>query len=431
MNDKKINVLLFPSCSEVAMASHECLKNIRFINIFGGSLDGSISKNTFKNLITGIPNIKSPEFIDEINNIIKKFNIDIIYPCNDISSYEISKNTDRINAKIIGSPLETNEIAFFKSKTYINLGDIISVPKIFNNVENLNLNDFPLFLKPDSGHSSINTFKVSNLDELRFYMSKFNNLLICEYLPGEEFTIDCFTNKNGKLLYAQARQRVSIKSGMSSKTITVKDNSAFHEMAVKINDKIKFRNGWFFQVKKNKNNELCLMEISTRPAGNSEISLANNINIPLISVYDILDHDVEIVEKKLTVEMSKILISKYNLKSSRFERVYIDLDDTIIFENKINSEAIKFLYECINLKKEIFLITRHKENIKETLDKLKISSNIFDKIIHIKDGSPKSSFIENTIIKKSIFIDDSFEERKDLILTGVDAYDVNMISKIL
>ena len=64
MNDKKINVLLFPSCSEVAMASHECLKNIRFINIFGGSLDGSISKNTFKNLITGIPNIKSPEFID-------------------------------------------------------------------------------------------------------------------------------------------------------------------------------------------------------------------------------------------------------------------------------------------------------------------------------------------------------------------------------
>ena len=428
MNEKKINVLLFPSCAEVAMATHECLKNNRLINIFGASSNGSVSKNSFKNLITGIPNVKSPEFVKEINNIIEKFNIDILYPCNDISAYEISKNSDKINAKIIGSSFLTNEVAFFKSKTYHILKDIVDVPKIFNNTKNIN--EFPVFLKPDSGHSAINTFKVDNLDEIQFYISKFNNLLICEYLPGDEYTIDCFTDKYGKLLYAQARQRVSIKSGMSSQTILVNDNSLFFEMALKINDKLKFRNGWFFQVKKNINDKLYLMEISTRPAGNSEISLANNVNIPMLSIYDIMDYDIEIIDKKLDVEMCKIFTSKYNFNTNSFDSVYIDLDDTIIIDNMVNTDAIKFLYECINLKKEIFLITRHKFNVMETLDEFKIPSTIFNKIIHVKDGTCKSDYIDKNTISKTIFIDDSFRERKDFIKIGVNSYDVNMISKI-
>jgi hypothetical protein len=425
----KYNVLIFPSCSEVGLASYECLKNHKNFFIIGGSNDGKISKNIFENLITGIPYVDSSNFLEYFNKIINEYKIDAILPCNDLVALELSKNQDKIDAKIAGSCYLSNQIAFSKKKTYKILSNIINTPKIFdyNQIKNC---DFPLFLKPDNGHSAIGTNKVSNFEELDFYLKKTKDPIILEFLPGEEYTIDCFTDYEGVLRYCKSRIRVSVKSGMSVNTKFVENNEVFIEIAKKINNKIKFNGGWFFQAKLNKLNKPVLMEISTRLAGNSNASLPNGVNFPLLNLYNSLNYKVDIIDNDFVIEMSKINSSKYILKKNDFKTVYIDLDDTIILNEIVNIDAIKFLYNCFNAKKEIILITRHKFDISVTFDKFKIP-HLFSSIIHIKDNKPKSIFIDKNKVQDSIFIDDSFAERADVAKIGVITYGVEVINYLI
>ncbi|MBQ6817251.1 MAG: carbamoylphosphate synthase large subunit short form, partial [Bacilli bacterium] len=70
----------------------------------------------------------------------------------------------------------------------------------------------------------------------------------------------------------------------------------------------------------------------------------------------------------------------------------------------------------------------HKTNPMDTLNKYKIY-NMFDNIIHIGKDEKKSEYIEE---KDSIFIDDSFSERKDVYDNkNIPVFDVNMIDVLL
>ena len=79
-----------------------------------------------------------------------------------------------------------------------------------------------------------------------------------EYLPGKEYTVDCFTNLSGKLIFARGRGRNRIKLGISVNTEPVdeSENKNFFELAEKINSQLHQKGGWFFQLKEDKNGEL-------------------------------------------------------------------------------------------------------------------------------------------------------------------------------
>lgn len=51
-----------------------------------------------------------------------------------------------------------------------------------------------------------------------------------------------------------------------------------------------------------------------------------------------------------------------------YDVVYIDYDDTIINpNNKLNTNVIKFLYQCVNLQKKIILLTKHDGDLESDL----------------------------------------------------------------
>ena len=69
----------------------------------------------------------------------------------------------------------------------------------------------------------------------------------------------------------------------------------------------------------------------------------------------------------------------------QYDCVYIDLDDTLIVDGKVNYEIIAFLYKCINEGKKVILLTRHSVNPLDTLEKYHIY-NFFDQIIHLDNN---------------------------------------------
>ncbi len=83
------------------------------------------------------------------------------------------------------------------------------------------------------------------------------------------------------------------------------------------------------------------------------------------------------------------------------------MDDCLIVDGKVNYELVAFLYKAIDEGKYICLITRHRGDLQAILKKYRLSQ-IFDEIVHVTDGRPKSDFMT---AEKAVFIDDSFAER--------------------
>ena len=123
----KLNVLIFPSGSGVSKEIFDSLKYIRWINIIGSDFDNkNFSYYEFKTLELGAPFIKEKEkTISYLKSIIKKHNIDCIYPAFDSLLLFLKQNEKELNVKVICSPVETCNICSSKSNTYHLLKDYI------------------------------------------------------------------------------------------------------------------------------------------------------------------------------------------------------------------------------------------------------------------------------------------------------------------
>jgi hypothetical protein len=398
-----LRVFLFPCGSEISLEVQRSLKNIRDLDLIGGSSIDDHGKFSFDEYIGGIPYITSDEFIPFVKKIVREKSIDFIYPCMDIVIAKMKENEEEIGCKVISSPSETASICLSKKKTYDFLKDIVRTPEI---LDNKGVKKFPVFSKPEIGSSSRFTFKIEDSEDLKFYSKKFPENLILEYLPGDEYTVDCFTNKKRELVFIGPRIRSRISNGISVNTKIIND-PLIEDMAKKINSKMEFNGSWFFQIKKDLEGEYCLLEVASRFGGSSSIQRYRGINFSLLNIYNEMGIDVQIFMNGLEVEMDRSLSIRLN-SNLEFDSVYIDLDDTIIIKNKINIDAISAIYSFLNEGKKIILISKHKGKILETLSKYKIEKNIFSEIIQILPEEEKYLYME----KNSIFIDDSFSERK-------------------
>ncbi|MDD3437222.1 MAG: ATP-grasp domain-containing protein [Candidatus Gastranaerophilales bacterium] len=182
-----------------------------------------------------------------------------------------------------------------------------------------------------------------------------------------------------------------------------------NNIAEKINSLLKLQGVWFFQLKENKNGELCLLEIAPRVAGTMGLSRAYGVNLPLLSLFDALGEEISIVKNNYSVEIDRALENRFYIDLD-YDVVYVDFDDCLVIKGKVNTSLIAFLYQSINKNKKIILISKHDGSLENELKKYKLK-NIFDEIIHLQKNDKKYNYIT---MKRAIFIDDSFAERKEI-----------------
>lgn len=417
-------VLVFPCGSEIGLEIYRSLKYNKDFELIGGSSVNDHGKFIYENYIGDIPSVDDDNFISQINKVVEKENIDYLYPAHDSVVLKFAENSNILKAKVVAADFFTCDICRSKRKTYDYLKDVILVPKCYN-VHEIKESDYPIFLKPDVGQGSKGTKKLQDEKDLNYFYKDDSQLLL-EYLPYDEYTIDCFSDYNGNLKYCSGRKRARISNGISVGAEFI-DRDEFKIIAEKINSKLHFNGAWFFQLKENINHDLCLLEIAPRIAGTMEFQRSYGVNLPLLNLYNIERKDIEIIKNNYSCVLDRALESKYKLDYN-YNNIYIDLDDAIIKNDDVNYNVLAFLYKSLNEDKKIILITRHFQDPLLTLKKYKIF-NFFDEIIHIEDNSPKSMYIKH---KDSIFIDDSHKERSDVYHNcNIPVFDINMIDILM
>lgn len=404
---RKKNILVFPCGSEIALDIHASVKYSTHFNLIGGNSTDDHGQYVFDDYVGGIPFADDSDFIPTLCRIVKERNIDAIYPTMDKVITIAKKHEEELGCKVISSPLKTTEICLSKKLTYKKLQGVIKIPKIYN-PSNIKSRDLPVFAKPIVGYSARGTRKLNTLEEAKTFLKNKTDILVLEYLPGDEYTVDCFTDRHGKLLFSGARKRNRVSNGISVNTYYVENQEEFKEITEKINTAVTFRGSWFYQVKRNKDGDLTLLEIASRLGGSSLLSKAIGVNFALLSLFDAFDYDVKVFSNNYSVVLDRALGSKYKTNIT-FDSVYCDYDDCLILEKrKINTELVKFLYKCISNGKKIFLLTKHENtDINDELKRFRLFE-LFDEIIHIKTTEDKARYIN---APNPIFIDDSNTER--------------------
>jgi hypothetical protein len=196
-----------------------------------------------------------------------------------------------------------------------------------------------------------------------------------------------------------------------------------------ISDQIGIRGAWYFQLKRDSDGKYKLLEASNKIAGNMNVFRGLGVNFPMLMVYDYLDYDVQVFSNDYVLEGERALLSRY-IAYFEYDTIYIDFDDTITKNDKVNPNVMMFLYHQKSKGRVIKLITKHKADILQTLESLAIHKSIFDEIIHLKIGEEKYTYISET--ERVIFIDNAYGERLSVKKhLNIPVFDVDALSTLI
>lgn len=418
-----IRVAVFPAGSEIGLEICNALKFEKYVELIGLTSVADHSQMVFEKLCF-VPFYREENFLKKLNEVVEQNEIDYIYPAYDDVLLFLTEKQEKIKAKIVTSPLKTIEITRSKRKTYQYLREESFIPKVYDDIGKIT--EYPVFAKPDIGQGSYGVRKINSEEELGS-LSDDKDMVIAEYLPGEELTVDCFTDKDGKLLSYIPRKRLRIRNGIAVRSELAEVTDEITWIAARLNQRLMFTGAWFFQIRKDVKGEYKLLEIAARIPGTMGLTRNLGINYPMLTLYVNMDMPVSVQRNDCELIVDRALISRYE-QDIEYRHVYIDLDDTLIIKGKVNALLMQYLYQCMNNKKNIYLMTRHKGDVWEYLDQFNISSKIFEKIIVLNEES-KAEYIEQ---KDAVFIDDSYRERADVKKTcGIPVFGIDNIESLI
>nr|MDE7215282.1 sugar transferase [Clostridia bacterium] len=229
---EEINVLILSAGRRVELVN--CFKAARDrLNINGKVFTADISTTApalyFADGYFIIPRISADDYIDKLIEVCRDNKISLVVPTIDTELEILSSNKQRIQSEsgaiVCVSDFESVSVCCDKLKSAKFFEEHgFGYPRVIGEKE-IKAGEFtyPLFIKPRDGSSSINAFKIENRKELEFFSEYVKNPIIQEFVSGKEYTVDCFSDFDGKIISVVPRLRIATRSGEVLKGRTEKN----------------------------------------------------------------------------------------------------------------------------------------------------------------------------------------------------------------
>lgn len=216
------------------------------LKIIGADITDSAPALYFCDEIRIVPRIEDEKYIPALLDICEKESIDCLIPTIDTDLLLLAENKNRFEAvgtKVLISAVDKVKLCRDKNFTadyFHSLG--LKSPQPVNSVEKYEAKlkegevSFPAFIKPRDGSSSIDAYKVENLQDLKVYAEKVGDYIIQPYISGREYTIDIFCDYEGNPVYITPRERLAVRAGEVLKTRIIQDETMITGMQTLIKD---------------------------------------------------------------------------------------------------------------------------------------------------------------------------------------------------
>lgn len=201
--------------------------------IIGADMSVTAPALCYCDIIRKVCGMKEESYIDELLELCKNDNVDVVIPTIDTDLLALAENKDRfekLGTQVLIS--DPDKIAICRDKNFTS--DFfescgLKAPTTFNDY-NLYNGKYPCFIKPKDGSSSINAYKVHNSKELKLYSEQIKEYVIQEFIEGVEYTVDVFCDFDGVPIYIVPRIRQSVRAGEVLKTQIQLDDIIIEEI---------------------------------------------------------------------------------------------------------------------------------------------------------------------------------------------------------
>ncbi|AGG65758.1 ATP-grasp domain-containing protein [Corynebacterium callunae] len=175
-----------------------------------------------------LPKVSANNFRDELVKAIREYEIDLVVPTIDpelpVLSHLREQLEDETGTRIMIAEPWVIDICNDKVLTqqHVTKNGLLA-PKIYEDSSLIESSQFPLILKPRAGSSSIGVNIVNSLEELNYLLPATQSPMIQQLVFGDEFTADCFSDFEGKVISIVPRLRIATRGGEILKGRIVKD----------------------------------------------------------------------------------------------------------------------------------------------------------------------------------------------------------------
>jgi hypothetical protein len=417
----RTRVLVFPCGAENGLEILDALRYSVHAEVYGASSVDDHGRLAFERYEGGLPHINDPAFLPALQALVERLGIDLLFPTHDTVCEFLAAHAGELRCAIVNGDKATAALLRRKSATYAFFADRPWAPRVFASPRDVTA--WPAVVKPDQGQGGQGIAVVADEAQAVHAMAGIAEPLLVEYLPGAEVTVDCFTDRHGKLVFAGARTRERVRAGISMRSRPLPRDEAIQAIAADINASLALRGPWFFQAKRDRTGAWKLLEIACRVAGAMVAHRAQGVNIPLLALLDHkgidvaahADDRVALVDRRITTR------ADFNFD---FDTVFLDYDDTLVIDGKVVPAVIGFVHAMIGRGKRVVLVTRHAHDLHASLRAVRLDASLFDAIVHLADGEPKSAHMH----ARAIFVDNHYPERAEVArVHGIPVFDVDAI----
>ena len=169
--------------------------------------------------------IDDPGYVSQVTELVSEHGIDLVVPLTDLDQLILAGAREELGATLLLSPAHVaSRWATNTSPTRPSRGSESRSPASWL-PENLPVElDYPVLVKAREGFGSRHIYRASDRVELDFHLARTPvRSFVQAHCRGEEFSIDVFSDFDGRCLNAIPRTMIESKGGESIKGMTIKD----------------------------------------------------------------------------------------------------------------------------------------------------------------------------------------------------------------
>ncbi|MCR5376618.1 MAG: ATP-grasp domain-containing protein [Lachnospiraceae bacterium] len=315
------------------------------LKIYGADMAGTAPALAFCDYTRKVVSMNDANYIDNLLQICRTDNIDLIIPTIDTDLLKLSENKEKfeiVGTRVMISAPEMIRICRDKNYTSRFFNDCgLLAPLPVNDWKEYS-GGYPAFIKPKDGSSSINAFKIENEKELEVYAQQIEDYIVQPFVSGREYTIDIFCDWEGVPVSIVPRERIQVRAGEVLKTQIVLDKTMIEE-GRKLCSAFKPCGPMTVQLIRDEFNRDWFIEINPRFGGGAPLSMKAGAK-SAETILKLMDGE----EANYNPEVSDSTIySRFDQSvcitegKRRVQGVVFDLDDTLYSEKEYVRSGFK------------------------------------------------------------------------------------------
>jgi len=256
--------------------------------IFGADASSVSAGRFFVHRQCIIPSAGDEGYIENLVATLNSKHIDYYFPTHSHEIHQVSKNSDflssQTNSKFLVCPYETFQSLEDKRVAAVNLvSKGIASPNLIESPPVA----FPVIMKNCVGSGGSGALVIDSQEAFDAFSSKRADVAFFEFIKGDEFTVDCLFDSEGRLVGYHNRRRVKTLGG--AVVITESANEVpIGAVIAKLSSIWCFRGCVNFQFIA-REDQFYLIDINLRfPSGGLPLTVETGLDIPRLMI-DIMD----------------------------------------------------------------------------------------------------------------------------------------------